>query len=167
MAARATLEARRPLGATAIPNLQRGAAARASREVTCQRMSAAVPVGGMGFGPLVTVPMAAFGSVPSTEEFVTPVERTLAGLEMLFTATSWPIVNRATTGGGGGAPELMVTGKLCVTTACVGVAESVTVTAAVNDPAAVGVPEMAPVEEFSIRTPGIPVHVQVYGGVPP
>src|SRR6185312_10223983 len=50
---------------------------------------------------------------------------------------------------------------------CVGLVESVTVMATVLVPAAVGVPLIAPVEEFRFNPAGRPVADQVYGVVPP
>jgi hypothetical protein len=57
----------------------------------------------------------------------------------------------------------------CVAVCAVGVVESVTFTVKRNDPAAVGVPEIVPVEADSVRPAGNePDWIdQVYGDVPP
>ena len=55
---------------------------------------------------------------------------------------------------------------LAVATCC-GLLASLTVKVTPVVPAAVGVPEMAPVELFKDRPAGRPVAVQVYGDVPP
>lgn len=49
----------------------------------------------------------------------------------------------------------------------VGPVESVIVTVTVLVPAAVGVPEIAPVVPFNVKPGGNPVAAQVYGLVPP
>jgi hypothetical protein len=61
----------------------------------------------------------------------------------------------------------IVTDRFLVAVACVGLLESVTVTATVLVPDAVGVPPIAPVDAFSVRPAGSPVAVHVYGALPP
>ena len=75
---------------------------------TCHKMSATVPVAGMGLGPPITVPTAPFPSVPVTVAFVTPWLRRLAGLAMELTATVCPTVNSGVTAAGAGVELLVV-----------------------------------------------------------
>jgi hypothetical protein len=62
---------------------------------------------------------------------------------------------------------VIVSDRLRVALALVGLVESVTVTFTVLVPAAVGVPPIAPVAVLSVTPAGKPVADQVYGALPP
>jgi hypothetical protein len=60
-----------------------------------------------------------------------------------------------------------ISDRLRVAVSFEGLVESVTVSTTELVPAAVGVPPITPLDEFSVKPAGRPVAAHVYGGVPP